>query len=126
VDHFVILIADDEKIVRSVVSAMLEGQGYTVLTAENGQQVVESVMTYSGDIHLVLCDAQMRLPSGEALRELIMRHRPATKVVLLSGTGIRADVPTFPKPFTVGQLRQLVREMLQVGLQFGWAGRSQV
>jgi DNA-binding NtrC family response regulator len=112
----VILIADDEIMVRRIAVAMLEGQDCIVVTAEDGEGAVRLVNDFPGEIALVLCDIRMPGPSGLQLREIILNKRPATKVVLLSGdtsfSTIPADVPTFPKPFTVQQFRRFVREMV--------------
>jgi hypothetical protein len=57
-------------------------------------------------------------PSGLELRDIIVKHRPGTKVVILSGDsvfgGIPTGVTTFPEPFTTGQFRQFIRELLQL------------
>ena len=39
-----ILIADDEKEIRDILFLLLTGDGYAVLTAEDGPSIVEQVM----------------------------------------------------------------------------------
>src|SRR5438270_10865364 len=111
----VILIADDELIVRNVAAAMLAGQGYIVLTAEDGFEAADLIEDFQGVINLVFCDMRMPGPSGMELRERILSRRPATKVVLLSGdtafVGVPPDVVTFPKPFSSAWFRTFVRKM---------------
>ena len=63
---FVILVADDEATVRQVTVAMLAGQGYTVLTAEDGHQALRILREYPGIVDLVLCD--IRMPGSERRR----------------------------------------------------------
>ena len=52
-----LLIVDDERRNRALLSARLEGQGYTVAVAENGRQALERIMAQ--DFDLVLLDLLM-------------------------------------------------------------------
>ena len=51
-----ILIADDEKEIRDILQLLLTGEGYAVVTAENGREVVNLV---SQEIDLYLLDVNM-------------------------------------------------------------------
>ena len=114
----VVLIADDEKVVRQVTVAMLEREGYTILTAASGEQAIHALEEFPGTVDLALCDIRMPGPSGLELRSLILKQRPETKVVLLSGdtsfNGVPAEVPTLSKPFTVEEFRKRVRLFLGI------------
>ena len=57
----VILIADDEKEIRDILSLLLTGDGYTVITAEDGQVAVEMA---SPEIDLYILDVNMPRLSG--------------------------------------------------------------
>ncbi len=117
-DRFVILVADDEDVIRKTTSAILERDGYHVLTADSGQQALKVLQEFFGKVHLVLCSINMPAPNGLKLRNLILRHRPGIIVVLLTGdtslSGIPTGVPILPKPFTVNEFRQRVRQWLGV------------
>ena len=52
-----ILVVEDESSLRSVLSAKLEAQGYTVLQAANGKRALELVQT--NDIDLIILDLLM-------------------------------------------------------------------
>jgi CheY-like chemotaxis protein len=116
---FVILVADDEPVVRQVAAAMLEREGYNVLLAASGEEALRVLNEFRGTVHLVLCDIRMPPPSGLELRSLILKQRPATEVALLSGdtsfSGVPADVPRMAKPFTLHSFRKQVRELLGPG-----------
>ena len=50
-----ILIADDEKEIREIVTLLLKGEGYVVCQAENGRQAIELV---DEDIDLCILDVK--------------------------------------------------------------------
>ncbi|MEK7669750.1 MAG: response regulator, partial [Bacteroidota bacterium] len=52
-----ILVVDDEDALRTVLSAELEGEGYQVTTAADGQEAI-NVLTTSG-FDLILLDIKM-------------------------------------------------------------------
>ena len=57
-----ILIAEDSKLSRSVLSSILEKYDYTVIEAENGEQAVEKYIEYDPDI--ILMDLMMPIMNG--------------------------------------------------------------
>lgn len=67
-----ILVVDDEKKIRDVVSLFLRSEGFEVYEAENGQQALDSVRTLNPD--LVILDVMLPDMSGfevcAALREI--------------------------------------------------------
>jgi DNA-binding NtrC family response regulator len=64
-----ILIVDDEETVRVLLKRILEGAGYEVVTAENGEEALKK-LSYR-DIHVVLTDIKMPGMTGiELLRHL--------------------------------------------------------
>jgi len=80
-----ILLVDDERVVRSIVEAILQRMGYKVLTAENGHECIDTFRKYHKDIAVVLLDLTMPVMDGrEAFEQL--RHIDANvKVILSSG-----------------------------------------
>ena len=81
----VILVVDDEQMIRSLSSKMLNQLGYTALTAEDGQEGVEIFRQHAAEITCVVLDLTMPNMSGdEALRELRMID-PSVPVVVISG-----------------------------------------
>ncbi len=90
-----VLLADDEEAVRDVARMMLEGAGYTVLTAADGVEAVELFRNCPGAITAVILDVTMpRMGGEEAFREL-RRIDPAVKVVLSSGYNEQETVNHF-------------------------------
>ncbi len=80
-----ILVIDDERSIRNIIGELLEMEGHTVKTAENGVQGYEMIGAESFD--LVISDIKMPEMDGiELLDKLIERH-PDTTVVMISGHG---------------------------------------
>ncbi len=80
-----ILVIDDERSIRNVIGELLEMEGYTVKTAENGVQGYEMIGAESFD--LVISDIKMPEMDGiELLGKLVETH-PDTTVVMISGHG---------------------------------------
>ena len=52
----VILVADDEKEIRDILGLLLEGEGYLVLKAQNGEEVLEQA---DSEVDLYLLDVDM-------------------------------------------------------------------
>jgi two-component system, cell cycle sensor histidine kinase and response regulator CckA len=110
----VILVVDDEVMIVNIARIALEGDGYFVLTAQNGQEALEISRKFPGSIHLLVSDVVMPKMDGMKLREQMTAERPATKVLLMSGT-VDAPVVSCPflrKPFEIGALRTRVRQLL--------------
>jgi two-component system, cell cycle sensor histidine kinase and response regulator CckA len=81
----VVLVVDDEPVVRMLAKAALERHGYTVLLADGAPRAIEILEQYPGDIALMVLDLSMPKMSGaEALPEF-RRIRPELKVLVSSG-----------------------------------------
>ncbi|HYR69498.1 MAG TPA: ATP-binding protein, partial [Candidatus Dormibacteraeota bacterium] len=116
-----ILLVEDEAGVRSVARELLEMKGYKVLEAEDGASGLELALTYPGTLHLLLSDVVMPGMSGRDLAERLSVERPGIRVLFISGftddtmvrRGVRdAKVAFLQKPFTLENLAQKVREVL--------------
>ncbi|MFA6288199.1 MAG: response regulator [Opitutaceae bacterium] len=67
-----VLVVDDEPIIRETTQDLLEGYGYTVLTAAHGEEALELFKQHQNDVRLVLTDLMMPVMGGA---ELIRRLR---------------------------------------------------
>jgi two-component system cell cycle sensor histidine kinase/response regulator CckA len=117
----VILYAEDDAAVRSVVRGILQRCGYTVLEAPDGQAAVSLAAKRQGRIDLLLTDVVMQGISGRELAERFSALRPGAKVLYVSGYtddavvrhGILAsEIHYLQKPFTRDVLARKVREVL--------------
>ena len=116
--QFVILLAEDEMLVRNVVRAMLVEAGYMVLDAVDGADALEVSRKYEGAIDLLLTDVKMPGMSGVELSRHITRERPGIKVLLMSGKtsgefrSAGPAVPLLRKPFMPKTLWEIMSALL--------------
>ena len=80
-----ILIADDEKNIRSGLQIAFEDEGYDVLTAENGEIAWKLINTKSVD--LVITDIRMPVMTGLDLLEKSSSAYPLLPIIVLTGHG---------------------------------------
>jgi len=115
----VILVAEDEVIVRNIVCLMLQREGYQVLSAADGKEALELARQYQGTIDLLLSDINMPYMDGPSLAEHIIQERPGIRVLLMSGKvsdEIREKnirLPFLRKPFVSSVFRDKVRDVLK-------------
>jgi two-component system cell cycle sensor histidine kinase/response regulator CckA len=116
-----LLLVEDETAVRSSARRLLERHGYTVIEARHGAEGLRIVEQGDQKIDLVLTDLVMPEMGGRELVERLRARHPGLKVLFMSGYSQRAVTVdgTMPpatgfveKPFTVEQLTQRLREIL--------------
>ncbi len=83
--NFTILIIDDEESQRTLLQDFLIKQGYTIITAENGNTGIEKFKNNS--INLVLTDFKMPDITGEQVVESIKKINPLTPIILITAYG---------------------------------------
>lgn len=113
-DQPVILVVDDETLVVNIARAVLERDGYVILTAENGEEALELSRQFPGSIDAVVTDIVMPGIDGVELRDRLVMERPGIKVLLMSAhVRARAAVgPFLQKPFHIRALKEQVRQLL--------------
>jgi CheY-like chemotaxis protein len=80
-----ILVVDDEAQIRSMLTQMLEQEGYEVYTAENGEEGFTLVGRHSFD--LVITDMIMPVKDGLKFIMELVRDYPDLKILAISGGG---------------------------------------
>ncbi|MBI3004548.1 MAG: response regulator [Ignavibacteriales bacterium] len=78
-----ILVVDDEDALRTVLSAELEGEGYQVGTAADGQEAINILGKSAFD--LILLDIKMPNVDGFEVLKFVKEKHPKTKVIMLTG-----------------------------------------
>jgi two-component system, NtrC family, response regulator len=80
-----ILIVDDEKNYPLILSAVLEDEGYDTLTANSGQEALNTLK--HSDVDLVLTDMRMPAMDGVALLERIKTEDADLPVIMMTAHG---------------------------------------
>ena len=119
----VILLAEDDPVVRNLIYTMLLQAGYAILAANDGQEALELCRAYTDPIHLLLTDYAMPRLDGLTLIERVRKLRPEMRVIVMSGdttdiirTQNRPDA-FLPKPFKPPTLLKCVQKVLQGATQ---------
>jgi len=80
-----VLVVDDDAVVRGMAEDILKIAGYTVLTAENGLDGVEKYRRHQSELKAVLLDMAMPVMSGREAFAEMKKINPDVKVILASG-----------------------------------------
>jgi PAS domain S-box-containing protein len=83
--HETVLLVDDEEMIRTVGSAILQRYGYEVLLAEDGQQAVDVYREQHERIDLVILDLTMPHLSGHDAFRRLLEIDPRARVLFASG-----------------------------------------
>ncbi|MBN9524368.1 response regulator, partial [bacterium] len=118
-----VLIVDDEAMIRRVAAMTLQGRGYRVLEAADGQQAVDVYTSERERIDLVLLDLSMPVLSGHETFRLLLKFDPRVRVLFASGYSAeqlsdleREMMAGFvPKPYRPHDLLAAVEEALRRG-----------
>ncbi len=114
-----ILLVEDEDMVRAVAERALTRQGYTVMTAENGEAALD-LLDRNGRPDLLISDVVMPSMDGPTMVRHARDRYPDLPVIFMSGyaeeqlrKSIDIDAVAFlPKPFSVQQLAEAARDVL--------------
>ena len=80
-----LLVVDDEKAQRDILTVILEGEGYTVETASNVSQALSAYRNRPADV--VLTDLSMPERDGLTLLEELLKLDPEALVILVTAYG---------------------------------------
>jgi PAS domain S-box-containing protein len=117
----IVLVIDDEEMVRRVARLTLERFGYTVALAANGQSGVEVFRSMQDRILAVVLDLTMPVMGGEETLAELKRIDPDVRVILSTGYSESETTKRFAgrglagflqKPFTAAQLADEVKNVL--------------
>ncbi len=84
-ENFTILIVDDEENIRLSLGGLLTEEGYTVLTAANGENAIQLIKVE--DIDMVFLDVRMPGMNGLEVLEHIHKLKLELRVVMISAFG---------------------------------------
>ncbi|HSR12523.1 MAG TPA: response regulator [Thermodesulfobacteriota bacterium] len=115
-----ILVVDNGETIRETLVKILEREGYSVLTAEDGQVALNLLKDHK--VNLILSDVCMPRIDGNKLLKMAKTIQPDVEVILMTGHGktemgleaLRAGAFDFiQKPFTKLSLNKTVKQALE-------------
>ncbi len=117
----VILVAEDDPVVRHFVKSILEQYGYTVFEAVDGFEAVEIFKRERDSITMLILDVVMPRMNGKDAYDAISELRPGIPALFCSGYTddiisskgvIDEDINFISKPFSSHLLLSKIREIL--------------
>ena len=120
-----VLVADDDPVIRRLVTAMVEREGYKVVAVSDGREAYR-VLTTDADFRAGIFDMMMpHLEGIDILRYMRTEKRlmriPVMMITSERGLKLMADSLAagatifLPKPFTPEKLRSTIRMLLANG-----------
>ncbi|HEX5237729.1 MAG TPA: response regulator [Sphingomicrobium sp.] len=111
-----VLLVEDEPMVRTVAERALTRHGYTVITADNGEEALD-ILAAGDPIDLLISDVVMPGMDGPTMVREARKSRPDLKILFMSGYAEEQlrksidieNVNFLPKPFSVTELAEAAR-----------------
>jgi len=117
-----ILIADDEEVIVSMLTAHLKNLDCTVLHAKDGEETLKLLLEHKAEIDLIILDINMPVMDGQAAYHKIKEISPDIKVLVSSGYGqdgiaqkmLDSGAQGFiQKPFSLEDISAKINEVLK-------------
>ncbi len=115
-DKSIILVVEDDNIVRMLIVDVLEELEFKVLEADGSEKALEFLNDEDQYIDLMMTDVGLPGMDGKELATQARMLRPELPVLFASGYAENIDAPAgmhvIAKPFSIDQLRDKVKGML--------------
>jgi len=120
----VVLLVEDEPVVREITARVLEGAGYKVLESSGPKHALGLADAHFGNIDVLLTDIVMPGMNGVDLADRLRQLQPSLVTVFMSGyaegdilrKGLAGSAVHIQKPFTVAFLLSQIAEALTRGM----------
>jgi PAS domain S-box-containing protein len=129
VEAELVLVVEDEPLVRAATTRALRDAGFQVMEACCGKEALALLLRVAGGVHLVVTDAVMPGMNGRELNAAIQGLWPGLRVLLVSGHAhevlqkrrlVDEALAFLEKPFTptelVGKVRAVIDDRQEAGL----------
>jgi DNA-binding NtrC family response regulator len=113
-----VLVVDDEPLVRAMLQAVLQRQGFAVWLADGGRAALELYQQHRGHVAVVLLDVRMPGLDGPQTLALLRQADPEVVCCFMSGHSgpysaqdllALGALHVFDKPFRMDELGQKLR-----------------
>jgi two-component system cell cycle sensor histidine kinase/response regulator CckA len=112
-----ILVVDDQVYIRELLEAILLRDGYTVLTAEDGEEALRVLSSHQGEIDLLITDLNMPGMDGMRLARYMKASWPGIATVFTTGDIDRTNRPEdtvfIEKPFLLETVEDTIQDVLE-------------
>lgn len=118
-----VLVAEDEKVTRDLISRRLRSAGYAVTVAADGEQALDLYEALEHEVDIVVTDILMPNKDGVSLARELKERTPELKMLMISGQKSAADrllerevllvgTPVMQKPFSSETLVSEIHDLL--------------
>lgn len=116
-----ILLAEDNAMIRDMMSDILKRHGYKVIIAQDGEAAVDLFVKNSTAIDMVILDMMMPRKKGLAVYLDIIKEAPDIRTLFITGYSEseverheikKRNLPLLSKPYTITDLLKNVRDLL--------------
>jgi CheY-like chemotaxis protein len=119
----VILLADDDEVVRTMGRDILHILGYEVLLAGNGEDLINVYKEHQNQVHVIILDWHMPGLTGMEILEALWGVNPEVKIIVATGLGQPREmdlinqsghmVYLLQKPYLVKDLQSEIARVLK-------------
>ncbi len=122
-----ILVVEDEPHIREMLAEMLEGNGFKVAIAEDGEMALKWLRENNYRVELIITDVVMPKMDGVKLYRTLKKEAPHIRVLFISGYAQHVlekygfdenNFPILKKPFTFNQLLEEIKKNLSMETSF--------
>ncbi len=115
-----VLVVDDERVIREGCRRLLMPEGFEVLTAENGREALDLLLTQTPDV--ILCDLLMPVMGAFEVIEEVRVKYPDLPLIVITGHGTVATAVEamrkgaydfITKPFAADHLILIIKRALE-------------
>lgn len=119
----VILVVDDDAMIREISRAMLNELGYLTVEATNGAEGLQTFTESSSNLGAALVDFDMPVLDGAAMISALRKIDGEFPVILTSGNlnqplvhslAMDGRCLSLPKPYSLGDLQKALTEIFKI------------
>jgi two-component system, cell cycle sensor histidine kinase and response regulator CckA len=121
-DGKLVLLVDDERVMRDITGSILKKNGYKILTAADGTEGFTLYTQHRYEIAAVITDMSMPYMDGAKMIRALHQIDPKVRIIAISGLNEdlkhvpeirRKKIPFLKKPFSVEHLLGALHEVME-------------